>query len=137
MRAHHPSRAAGPPSGSRERPADGRRAVDHDRLVFEGHSMKSRIRLFLTTAVGAAQAAVAQRPGTRRAATALTVQGGVVRRGDHPGRQGHRSAQARRRRPDDEAGSPVTIATGFNSLGGFDLAPDGTLCVVDNCLHGR
>src|SRR5262245_12610188 len=32
-----------------------------------------------------------------------------------------------------EAGRAVTIATGFGGLGGFDLAADGTLYVVDNC----
>jgi hypothetical protein len=31
------------------------------------------------------------------------------------------------------AGRATTIATGFGGLGGFDLAPDGTLYVVDNC----
>ncbi|HWP67600.1 MAG TPA: hypothetical protein VNO26_17005 [Candidatus Limnocylindria bacterium] len=33
-----------------------------------------------------------------------------------------------------EAGRAVTIATGFGGLGGFDLAADGTLYVVDNCF---
>src|SRR5262249_44320868 len=31
-----------------------------------------------------------------------------------------------------EGGAAVTVAEGFNSLGGFDLAADGTLYVVDN-----
>src|SRR5262249_25361751 len=31
-----------------------------------------------------------------------------------------------------EGGAAVTIASGFNSLGGFDLGADGTLYVVDN-----
>src|SRR5205814_8666563 len=35
-----------------------------------------------------------------------------------------------------DAGGPTTIATGFNSLGGFDLASAGTLYVVDNCFTG-
>src|SRR5439155_18211722 len=32
-----------------------------------------------------------------------------------------------------DAGGATTVATGFNSLGGFDLAADGTLYVSDNC----
>src|SRR5262245_34895311 len=34
-----------------------------------------------------------------------------------------------------EGGAPTTIASGFNSLGGFDLAPDGALWLVDNGLE--
>ena len=34
-----------------------------------------------------------------------------------------------------EGGPATTIASGFNSLGGFDLGPDGALWVVDNGLE--
>src|SRR2546427_7968722 len=66
-----------------------------------------------------------------------TVEGGVVRQGDAilvgqgPGFTAGAQSIVRL-----DAGGPTTIATGFNSLGGFDLAPDGTLYVVDNCFTG-
>jgi hypothetical protein len=65
-----------------------------------------------------------------------TVQGGVVRRGNAlivgqgefgPGLQSIVRL---------EAGRATTIATGFGGMGGFDLAEDGTLYVVDNCYTG-
>src|SRR5690349_12104355 len=62
------------------------------------------------------------------------VEGGVVRRGDAilvgqgPGFTAGAQTIVRL-----DSGGATTIATGFNSLGGFDLAPDGTLYVVDNC----
>src|SRR5262245_43622534 len=65
-------------------------------------------------------------------ATPDSVQGGVVRRGDaiFVG-QGSFGVGMQRivRVNGDQA---VTIATGFNSLGGFAFAPDGRLYVVDN-----
>ncbi|MCW5893449.1 MAG: hypothetical protein KIT14_23285 [bacterium] len=60
------------------------------------------------------------------------VQGGVVRAGDAvlvgQGAFGAGLQQIIRL----ENGVATTIATGFNSLGGFALAPNGTLFVVDN-----
>src|SRR2546425_3626102 len=66
-----------------------------------------------------------------------TVEGGVVRQGDAilVG-QGPSFAAGAQSIVRLDAGGPTTIATGFNSLGGFDLAPDGTLYVVDNCFTG-
>src|SRR5262245_14402181 len=61
-----------------------------------------------------------------------TVQGGVVRQGDSiivgQGAFGAGTEQVIRL----DAGIPTTIATGFNSLGGFALNAAGTLYVVDN-----
>src|SRR5947199_310414 len=88
-------------------------------------------------AVPAARAAVVAAPGyaVHTIATPDTVEGGVVRRGDAvlvgQGPSFTAGAQSIVRL---DAGGPATIATGFNSLGGFDLAPDGTLYVVDNCF---
>src|SRR6266849_2508207 len=66
-------------------------------------------------------------------ATPDTVQGGVVRRGDAIlvgqgsfGAGGERIIRL-------EGGVATTVATGFNSLGGFDLDAAGTLFVTDNC----
>src|SRR5438046_5467549 len=90
-------------------------------------------------AVPAARAAVMAAPGyaVHTIATPDTVEGGVVRRGDAilvgQGPSFTAGAQSIVRL---DAGGPTTIATGFNSLGGFDLAPDGTLYVVDNCFTG-
>src|SRR3989440_337163 len=87
----------------------------------------------------AARAAVVAAPGyaVHTIATPDTVEGGVVRRGDAilvgQGPSFTAGAQSIVRL---DAGGPATIATGFNSLGGFDLAPDGTLYVVDNCFTG-
>src|SRR5688572_15281956 len=65
-----------------------------------------------------------------------TVQGGVVKRGQvvlvGQGDFGPGLESIVRL----EAGRAVTIATGFGGLGGFDLGPDGTLYVVDNCYTG-
>src|SRR5262245_54721343 len=61
-----------------------------------------------------------------------TVQGGVVRQGDSiivgQGAFGAGTEQVIRL----DAGVPTTIATGFNSLGGFALDAAGTLYVTDN-----
>src|SRR5436853_6528261 len=86
-------------------------------------------------AVPAARAAVMAAPGyaAHTIATPDTVEGGVVRQGDAilvgQGPSFTAGAQSIVRL---DAGGPTTVATGFNSLGGFDLAPDGTLYVVDN-----
>jgi hypothetical protein len=81
-------------------------------------------------------AAVVAAPGyaVQMIATPDTVEGGVVQRGDAilvgqgPGYTAGAQSIVRL-----DAGGTTTIATGFNSLGGFDLATDGTLYVVDNC----
>src|SRR5438093_969601 len=93
----------------------------------------------LLLAVPAARAAVVAAPGyaVHTITTPDTVEGGVVRQGDAilvgqgPGCTAGAQSVVRL-----DAGGPATIATGFNSLGGFDLAPDGTLYVVDNCFTG-
>jgi hypothetical protein len=83
----------------------------------------------------AAEAQLTAAPGyaLQSVATPAVVQGGVVRRGNAlilgqgdfgPGLQSVVRL---------EAGRATTIATGFGGLGGFDLADDGTLYVVDNC----
>jgi len=93
----------------------------------------------LLLAVPAARAAVVAAPGyaVHTIATPGTVEGGVVRQGDAilvgQGPSFTAGAQSVVRL---DAGGPTTVATGFNSLGGFDLAPDGTLYVVDNCFTG-
>src|SRR2546422_632766 len=93
----------------------------------------------LLLAVPAARAAVVAAPGyaVHTITTPDTVEGGVVRQGDAilvgQGPSFTAGAQSIVRLV---AGGPTTIATGFNSLGGFDLAPDGTLYVVDNCFTG-
>jgi hypothetical protein len=80
-----------------------------------------------------AQPTVAPGYAVETVATPGVVQGGVVKRGTAlivgqgdfgPGLQSIVRL---------EAGRATTIATGFGGLGGFDLAPDGTLYVVDNC----
>src|SRR5437773_2674138 len=95
-------------------------------------------------AVPAARAAVMAAPGyaVHTIATPDTVEGGVVRRGDAilvgQGPSFTAGAQSIVRL---DAGGPATIATGFNSLGGFDLvggitlAADGTLRIVDAVLN--
>src|SRR5438477_845964 len=93
----------------------------------------------LLLAAPAARAAVVAAPGyaVRTITTPDTVEGGVVRQGDAilvgQGPSFTAGAQSVVRL---DAGGPTTIATGFNSLGGFDLAADGTLYVVDNCFTG-
>src|SRR6266480_641691 len=90
-------------------------------------------------AVPAARAAVMAAPGyaVRTITTPGTVEGGVVRQGDAilVG-QGPSFAAGAQSIVRLDAGGPTTFATGFNSLGGFDLASDGTLYVVDNCFTG-
>jgi len=80
-----------------------------------------------------AQLTVAPGYAVETVATPGVVQGGVVKRGTAlivgqgdfgPGLQSIVRL---------EAGRATTIATGFGGLGGFDLAADGTLYVVDNC----
>src|SRR5438093_1669099 len=95
--------------------------------------------LALFTAAPTARGAVVAAPGyaVHTIPTPDTVEGGVVRQGDvilvgqGPGCTAGAQSVVRL-----DAGGPATIATGFNSLGGFDLAPDGTLYVVDNCFTG-
>ena len=93
----------------------------------------------LLATVPAARAAVTAAPGwaVHTIPTPDTVEGGVVRRGDAilvgQGPSFTAGAQTIVRL---DAGGPTTIATGFNSLDGFDLAPGGTLYVVDNCFTG-
>ena len=64
-----------------------------------------------------------------------TVEGGVVRAGEAilVGRGDFGSGTESVVRV--EGGMATTIATGFSSLGGFDLDAAGTLYVVDNCLE--
>jgi hypothetical protein len=82
-----------------------------------------------------ARAQVTPAPGyaVQAIPTPAVVQGGVVRRGNTvlvgQGAFGPGLASIVRL----EAGRATTIATGFGGLGGFDLAGDGTLYVVDNC----
>jgi hypothetical protein len=97
----------------------------------------------LTTMIGCALAAsvraqVTAAPGFAVAAVATpdTVQGDVVQAGGAilvgqgsfgPGLQSVVRL---------DGGGATTIAAGFGGLGGFSLAPDGTLYVVDNCYTG-
>src|SRR5438552_8868674 len=93
----------------------------------------------LLLAAPVVRAAVVAAPGyaVRTITTPDTVEGGVVRQGDAilvgqgPGFTAGAQTIVRL-----DAGGPTTIATGFNSLGGFDLAPDGSLYVVDDCFTG-
>jgi len=98
--------------------------------------MKSLARLSLVLVLGAriAAAAVVAAPGyaVHSIPTPGTVTGGVVRRGDAiivgQGSFGAGGMSVVRL----DGGTPTTIATGFNALGGFDLDASGTLYVVDN-----
>jgi len=80
-----------------------------------------------------AQLTVAPGYAVETAPTPAVVQGGVVQRGNAlivgQGDFGPGLESIVRL----EAGRATTIATGFGGLGGFDLADDGTLYVVDNC----
>src|SRR5438132_4251018 len=93
----------------------------------------------LLLAAPVVRAAVVAAPGyaVHTITTPDTVEGGVVRQGDAilVG-QGPSFAAGAQSIVRLDAGGPTTIATGFNSLGGFDLASDGTLYVVDNCFTG-
>jgi hypothetical protein len=93
--------------------------------------------LMLLLTAGGARAAVVAAPGWAvHTIPALgTVQGGVVRAGDAilVGRGDFGPGTESIVRLD--AGGATTIATGFSSLGGFDLDETGTLYVVDNCLE--
>ena len=88
---------------------------------------------------GRVDAAVTAAPGyaVRSIPTPGKVQGGVVRQGadifvgQGPTFTGGAQSVIRF----TEGGSATTIASGFNSLGGFDIAADGTLYVVDNGLE--
>src|SRR5437764_12508158 len=90
--------------------------------------------LFLALA-SMARAAVVAAPGyaVHAIPLAASAQGGVVQSGGLllVGEGDFGAGMERVVRVD--GGVATTIATGFNSLGGFDLAPDGTLYVVDNC----
>jgi hypothetical protein len=94
--------------------------------------MKGLLTVLLLLTAGAARGATPA-PGWALHAipTPGTASGGVVRSGDAilVG-QGDYGAQTVIRL--DGAGA-TTIATGFGSLGGFDLDAAGTLYVVDNC----
>src|SRR5258708_29305896 len=89
----------------------------------------------LLLAVPAARAAVVAAPGyaVHTITTPDTVEGGLVRQGDAilvgQGPSFTAGAQSIVRL---DAGGPTTIATRFNSPRGFDLAPHGTLYLVDN-----
>jgi hypothetical protein len=84
-------------------------------------------------------AAVTAAPGyaVRSIPTPGLVGGGVVRRGEQifigQGPTFTAGGQSVVRLV--EGGAATTVASGFNSLGGFDLAPDGALYVVDNGLE--
>ena len=99
--------------------------------------LSSFLALFSATVLLARtlSAAVVPAPGyaVHTISTPNTVQGGVVRQGGTivvgQGSFGGGTEQIIRL---DGAGTTV-IATGFNSLGGFDLDTTGTLYVVDNC----
>src|SRR5262249_12523639 len=83
-------------------------------------------------------AAVTAAPGyaLRSIPTPDVVQGGVVTRGGAilvgVGSFGAGGESIVRL----DGGGTTTIATGFGSLGGFDLDAAGTLYVVDNCFTG-
>src|SRR5436309_536546 len=91
--------------------------------------------LLLLAAASTVRAAIVAAPGwaVHTIPLAASAQGGVVRRGDVllVGEGDFGAGTERVVRLD--AGGATTIATGFNSLGGFDLGADGTLYVVDNC----
>lgn len=84
-------------------------------------------------------AAVTAAPGyaVRSIPTPGLVGGGVVRRGEQifVGQGPSFTAGGQSVVRLVEGGAATTVATGFNSLGGFDLAPDGSLYVVDNGLE--
>lgn len=95
----------------------------------------SLIVVWLLAAPPSPEATVTAAPGygVRTIPAPGPVQGGVVRRG--PAiivGQGSFGAAGEYIVRFEEGGGAVIIADGFNSLGGFDLAPDGTLYVVDN-----
>jgi hypothetical protein len=85
---------------------------------------------------GRVQSAVVPAAGfaVRTVTTPDVVQGDVVQVGDTVlvGQGGFGPGLQRIVRLD--GGVPTTIADGFGGLGGFSLAPDGTLYVVDNCF---
>src|SRR5437867_5263107 len=91
----------------------------------------------LLAAAGAARAAVVAAPGyaVHTIPTPATVQGGVVRRGEAilVGQGAFGGGMESIVRLDGSGAT--TVATGFNSLGGFDLDGTGTLYVVDNCAE--
>jgi hypothetical protein len=99
--------------------------------------MNTRRDIFLLAVLFAARSAAgAVAPASGYAAHAIatpdTVQGGVVRRGSAIlvgqgafGAGGERIVRL-------DGGGATTVATGFNSLGGFDLDAAGTLYVADN-----
>jgi hypothetical protein len=89
--------------------------------------------------VATAEAAVTAAPGyaVRNYPTPVPVQGGVVRQGNAllfgQGPTFTANAQSIVRLDGTRL---TTIATGFNSLGGFDIDGAGNLYVVDNCFGG-
>jgi hypothetical protein len=103
--------------------------------------MKTRQMMILLLCVAATPvaAAVTAAPGyaVRSIPTPALVGGGVVRWGEQifvgQGPTFVAGAQSVVRLV--EGGAAAAVAAGFNSLGGLDLAPDGTLYVVDNGLE--
>lgn len=102
--------------------------------------MKGRYVILVTTLLSTrlAGAVVVPAPGYAVRSIALPgpVRGAVARRADAilVGQGANFTAGAQSIIRLTEGGTPTTIAAGFNSLGGFDLGPDGTLYVVDNCF---
>jgi hypothetical protein len=92
------------------------------------------LAVLLLSVATAAQAAVVTAPGylARTIPTPDTVQGGVVRRGDAllVGQGAFGAGRQYIVRLD--GATATTVATGFNSLGGFDVELNGNLLVVDN-----
>ncbi len=106
--------------------------------------MRSMLRAAMAAAatlalVATAGAAVTASPGyaIRNYPTPVPVQGGVVRQGNAlffgQGPTFTANAQSIVRLDGTRL---TTIATGFNSLGGFDIDAAGNLYVVDNCFTG-
>jgi len=93
-----------------------------------------RLALLLVGVTTAASAAVVTAPGylARTIPTPDVVQGGVVRRGDAllVGQGTFGAGREYILRLD--GATATVVATGFNSLGGFDVELNGNLLVVDN-----
>ena len=88
---------------------------------------------------GRASAAITAAPGyaVRSIPTPGKVQGGVARVGADifVGQGPTFTAGAQSVIRFTEGGPVTTIASGFNSMGGFDIAADGTLYITDNGLN--
>jgi len=94
---------------------------------------------FCVTGARPVAAAVTAAPGyaVRTIPTPALVTGAVVRLGEQifVGQGPTFTAGAQSVIRLVEGGGATTIASGFNSLGGFDMAPDGALWLVDNGLE--